>query len=189
MVHDPAQAKRLLRQRLRQQRRLLNLTQQAAAAQALAAYAPLLRRYRRIAAYLPSDGEIDPQRLLQRLQRRAYLPCLQGQSLCFRISGSALKEHRLGVQQPARGRPYALWQLDAVLLPLVAFDRQGHRLGRGGGYYDRAIAELDRRPRRPRLIGLAHHFQGLQQLPTEAWDQALNALICDRYARFFTKKS
>jgi 5-formyltetrahydrofolate cyclo-ligase len=68
-----------------------------------------------------------------------------------------------------------------VLLPLVAFDPQGGRLGMGGGYYDRTFAFLNGQKggQKPKLIGLAHHFQQIPKLPIESWDVPLNAIVTD----------
>ena len=69
--------------------------------------------------------------------------------------------------------------LDAILVPLVGFDDRGHRLGMGGGFYDRALADLARRPRRPRLIGVAFEFQRRPRLREAAWDQPLDQVVTD----------
>jgi 5-formyltetrahydrofolate cyclo-ligase len=71
--------------------------------------------------------------------------------------------------------------LDLVLTPLVAFDAQGHRLGMGGGFYDRSFAYLLRHSRwlRPRLIGLAYDFQRQTRLPHQPWDVPLHAIATD----------
>ncbi|MGA9423336.1 MAG: 5-formyltetrahydrofolate cyclo-ligase, partial [Rhodanobacteraceae bacterium] len=67
-------------------------------------------------------------------------------------------------------------ELDVVLVPLVAFDRHGHRLGFGGGYYDRAFAFLHGRdmPGSPLLIGIAYAMQELPRIEASAWDVRLD---------------
>ena len=71
--------------------------------------------------------------------------------------------------------------LSLVLLPLVAFDAKGNRMGMGGGYYDRAF-EFKQKTLSylPRLIGLAHELQKKEQLPTESWDIPLFAIFTDK---------
>ena len=72
--------------------------------------------------------------------------------------------------------------LSLVLMPLVAFDAKGNRLGMGGGYYDRAFNQTQwpYKTRRPLLVGVAHEFQRVPELPTESWDVPLDAVITER---------
>ncbi len=74
--------------------------------------------------------------------------------------------------------------LDLVLVPLVAFDAQGNRLGMGGGFYDRTFeyrttAEWHHGHRRQAFVGVAHDFQRVEQLPVQPWDVPLDAIITD----------
>ena len=74
------------------------------------------------------------------------------------------------------------WALDLVLLPLVAFDADGNRMGMGGGYYDRTFSFKSRRQSipGPKLIGLAHELQRVDRLPVENWDIPLAGIISDQ---------
>jgi len=76
-------------------------------------------------------------------------------------------------------KPHAL---DLILLPLVAFDKSGHRLGMGGGYYDRTLAFLAHRRlwRKPHLLGTAYQFQQLETLPTQPWDIPLDGIATEQ---------
>ena len=67
-------------------------------------------------------------------------------------------------------------QIELVLVPLLGFDRHGHRLGYGGGYYDRSFAFLKTRirPTEPLLVGIAYALQELPQIDAEAWDVTLD---------------
>ncbi|MCH8542436.1 MAG: 5-formyltetrahydrofolate cyclo-ligase [Alcanivorax sp.] len=190
--HHPQ--RRLLRQQMRQRRRALTPGAQRQAARQLArqlATHPALRYAQRIARYLPADGEIDPGTLFQHLQwrhRAAFLPILDplGRgSLLFAHwrPGMRLVPNRYRIDEPAMPRRATpVWTLDVILLPLVAFDDVGNRLGMGGGFYDRTLASLARRPRRPALLGVAHHFQRVTQLDTAEWDVPLDAVITDKPA-------
>jgi 5-formyltetrahydrofolate cyclo-ligase len=181
-----------LRQLMREQRRLLNPLQQRRAAVALSAKLhklPLFQRAQRIAAYLPNDGEIDTLPLLRRAHRQhkhIYLPVLRDGSLLFvryRPGITRLQTNQFGIPepQPLAGEIIAVTGLDLALLPLVAFDRQGHRLGMGGGFYDKTFACKQRRRRsRPLLIGLAHHMQQVAAIETEPWDVPLAGVVTDR---------
>jgi len=97
-------------------------------------------------------------------------------------SGEPLVTAAWQLQQPRRGKVVTAQTLDLILTPLVAFDRRGHRLGRGGGYYDRYLAQLqrDKHRKKPLLCGLAHHSQQADNIPSERWDIALDAIASDR---------
>ena len=97
---------------------------------------------------------------------------------------STLQRDYFGIPEPIVRPRYQLRarDLDCVLLPLVAFDAQGFRLGMGGGYYDSSFAFLGQPPQRskPRLIGLAYGFQYIQQLPRDPWDITLDGVVTEQ---------
>ncbi|MDA1106905.1 MAG: 5-formyltetrahydrofolate cyclo-ligase [Proteobacteria bacterium] len=178
-----------IRARLRQQRRALSLAARVSGAKQVArrlAATPLFRAARRIAVYLSNDGEIDVAPLLRRAWacgKTCYLPVLRGKRLGFAAyrRGDALRRNRFGIPEPAlpaRKLAGAL-ALDLILVPLVAFDAQGHRLGMGAGFYDRTLAARARRThwRRPRLIGVAYDFQQVAQLVPAPWDVPLDGVV------------
>ena len=88
-----------------------------------------------------------------------------------------LREGRYGLRVPPPDLP-AVASLDLVLLPGVAFDRHGRRLGRGGAHYDRTFG--DRWPGGPMLIGVGYAFQIVDEIPTEAWDRGVDAVVTER---------
>jgi 5-formyltetrahydrofolate cyclo-ligase len=184
-----------LRAQMRAKRRGLSATEQRHAAQALARQvttAPWFRRSCRIACYMPNDGEIDPTAVIEHIwamKKHAYLPVLShitSDRLWFAeiTPVTALRLNRYGISEPAVARHQLIraQELDLVLLPLVAFDEHGHRLGMGGGFYDRSLAFLRHRShwRKPRLIGVAHDFQCLPEVPADPWDISVSAVITDR---------
>ncbi len=187
----------LLRKQMRHQRRALSTQQQRQAAQRMAQQLfrqPRFRQAQQIACYLANDGEINLNPLIQRLWRQhkqLYLPVLhpRKRSLWFLpyTATSRLHNNRFGIPEPAqRHQARPVWALDLVLLPLIAFDNAGNRLGMGGGFYDATLACLRRRQRRPQLVGVAFEFQHLAQLPVvNAWDIPLQGAVTDRaYYRF-----
>jgi 5-formyltetrahydrofolate cyclo-ligase len=92
----------------------------------------------------------------------------------------ALKPGAYGIPAPPEDAPTLT--PDIVLVPLVAFDRFGHRLGYGGGYYDRTLARL--RAERPvQAIGCAHAAQEVARIPAMATDARLDWLLTERGAR------
>ena len=193
-----------LRREIRRQRRQLSDTQRTASALQLAANAGrdrLILNSRHIAVYLPSDGEIDPQPLMQylwSLGKSLYLPVLvsfSGQRLWFSSysPGDRLVLNRFGIPEPERVhhkriRPASL---DLVLTPLVGFDDKGHRLGMGGGYYDRVFGFLNRRTRwnKPRLMGLAYELQRCRTLTSASWDVDLDAVVTERAVYHFNRRN
>lgn len=184
------------RRQLRAARRALDLhTQRRHAAQVAARLGAerRFRRARRIAFYWPSDGEVDVRPLMRRAWRagkRCYLPVIRPFGRERRLwflpwrPDRPLVRNRFGILEPqVRGERLRLaWQLDLLLVPLVAFDAACHRLGMGGGYYDRSLAFRHRRKRwrGPRLIGIAHECQRLERIEPRPWDVALDAVCTER---------
>lgn len=71
--------------------------------------------------------------------------------------------------------------LDIVITPLAAFDLQGHRLGTGGGYYDRTFAFLQKNTvKKPKIIGLAYAEQQAELLPHDQWDIDLDGVVTEK---------
>ena len=91
-----------------------------------------------------------------------------------------MRANAYGIHEPALRYPgRALWALDVIILPAVAFDEAGYRLGMGGGYYDRTLEQLARHPRRPRLVAAGYDFQKMErgELPVAPWDQPVESIV------------
>ena len=183
---------RRLRQSIRQQRRALSQDEASFCAEQLAqrtARHALVLQSQRIAAYLAADGEIDPGPLMQslwELGKTIYLPVLvpfSNGKLWFAEFNptDSLAFNRFGIPEPVRRRLIKPCALDLVLTPLVAFDRSGHRIGMGGGYYDRSFAFLRRRQhwRKPRLLGLAYELQKQTSIKPNDWDIPLDTVATE----------
>lgn len=190
----PMNSRQQLRQNIRRKRRALTQQQQKRAAKRLHAQIcrrPEFIRARHIALYLPNDGEIDPRPLIEscwKMGKKTYLPVLHPilhNRLWFvpYTRQTKLVRNIYNIEEPpllrAPRRPP--WALDLVLLPLVAFDAQGNRMGMGGGYYDRTFSFKVGKGAisGPKLIGLAHELQRVEQLPVENWDIPLAGIISD----------
>lgn len=183
-----------LRKTLRQQRQALSPVQQRKAAEALLdriCPQPWFRNGRRFAFFIASDGEIDPAPLLAlalAAGKDCYLPVLHPlrfNRLYFarHTPNTRLIPNRFGIPEPPlkHNAVAAPWTLDTIFMPLVGFDRDGHRLGMGGGFYDRTLAFTRHWPRAvPRLVGLAHHLQETETLPAQPWDIPLHTIATDR---------
>lgn len=187
---DPRQ---LLRRQMRTRRRALSPRQQREAARKLLANLrrlPAFHRARHVALYLPNDGEIDPTPVIElcwRLGKQTYLPVLhpiRHNRLWFvpynRSTPMQRNIYRI-LEPKLQGAPRRPAQaLDLVLLPLVAFDPGGARMGMGGGYYDRTFSFKQRKgPQGPKLIGLAHDIQKVDTLPVASWDIPLAGIVTD----------
>lgn len=150
-----------------------------------------------VAGYAPTGSEADCWPLLTRLHDRGHPCCLPviagpGQPLGFLpwTPGTALQEGPHQIQQPA-GRPCADLVPDIIpdiiIVPLVAFDRTGHRLGQGGGYYDRTLAALRAR-HRVLAVGLGFEAQACDMIDAGAHDMRLDWVVTERGAYCFTEE-
>lgn len=182
---------------MRRHRRAVSKPERARNAQFLARQLTAslrMRRARRVACYLANDGEMDlgpVMDLLRASGRQVFLPSLHGRELWFLPydSQTPLKPNRFGIPEPhlrAQKRCRAR-DLDLVLMPLVAFDAAGNRLGMGGGYYDRTFSYLRNRKvwKKPRLMGIAYEFQRLKSLPAQPWDVPLHGVATERQVYHF----
>ncbi len=181
---DLRRALRARRRRIRGRPARHAATQAARRVKQLAAWG----RARHVAVYLPTDGEIDTRPLIHaalRAGKRVYLPVIRRHTgdLVFRryTPGAPLRRGRFGLLVPvAAGAPrQPLAGLDLLIMPLVGFDGAGHRLGMGGGFYDRTLAGRGR-GRRPLRVGLAHAVQQRPAIPHDRWDQRLDRVVTDR---------
>ncbi len=194
LTRDLVAARGALRRELRARRRALDATTRRLAARGLAravAGHPYYARARRLATYLASDGELDPARLVERAWasgRRCYLPVLIDRPwphLRFapHTPDTRFVPNRFGIPEPdvPRRKLLPARELDLLLLPLVAFDAQGNRLGMGGGYFDRTLAyQRQRAWRRPRLLGIGYAFQQVAGLDAASWDVPLHGVVTER---------
>ena len=192
-----------LRREIRQRRQQLDAHERHHRALALCARLaddPLFRRARRIAFYLANDGEPDLRPLIElawSMDKACFLPVVgarHSRRLWFLpyTPATPLVPNRFGIPEPRHHRgerrlkPHSL---DLILMPLVAFDAAGHRLGMGGGYYDTTLAFLRYRRHwlRPARIGTAFACQEVPQLPAEPWDVPLDAIATEAGIRHFTR--
>lgn len=140
-----------------------------------------------VGAYLPMYDEVDIRGIIQRAWRankRIFVPILRGSAqmlFCEITPDTELERNRLRIWEPSRGRIIEPERLDLVVTPTVAFDEQNHRIGMGGGYFDRCFAFLRHRKHwiRPKLLGVAFHCQKVEKITPNAWDIRLYRIITD----------
>ncbi len=154
--------------------------------------ASLLASSQHIAGYLALGCEVNVAALLSfcRAQgQHTYVPCVQDnhQMLFAPINESTrLVANRYGIKEPAMDaeRCILATSLDAVLVPLVGFDNNCHRMGMGGGYYDRCFAhrraDAKNTSRAPLLIGVAYELQRTDSVLPDWWDVPLDYVVTEQ---------
>lgn len=190
-----------LRRHLRYRRSQLDPHEQAQASHAVIARLlalPICQMSQHIAIYCPVQGEIDITPLLETLPEHLfYFPVMRstpGMMDFYLVRHRKdLVPNRIGIPEPRPDDAAPAIEpgcLDLAILPLVAFDRYGHRLGSGGGYYDRYFAF--RRDRsvamRPILLGVAYDFQLQDSLACSVTDVPLDGVVTESTTYFFAEK-
>ena len=165
---------------------------QAIAAQAVARHFadhPILAFAPSFAVYAAMRGEVNTFPLAQHMRdyrKTICLPRIDGEALSFHIwnEDDALEQHGFGHAEP---RAHAEEFTPAiVLVPLVAFDHHGHRLGYGGGYYDRTMQQMRARENPPLFVGVAYALQEVDHLPHEPHDQHLDGILTEQGVSMFS---
>lgn len=177
-----------IRQHVRHLRRALTDEQQENAADLLAEHAINLApitEAQNVALFLSVDGELNTRPLIAKLwqqRKQVYLPVLHpfspGNLLFMRYTPeTSLTLNKLRIPEPPLDIRHliTLDQIDVMMVPLVAFDRQGQRLGMGGGFYDRTLQNWKQHGFLP--VGLAHDCQLVDALPVAEWDVPLPAVL------------
>lgn len=154
--------------------------------------------HQKIGVYLHAFGEIYTDQIIRQLlkqKKQVYLPviCNMNQRLVWiqvskhQYLSNRFKIHSFGMKEPYHSRGLPVSKLDVILMPLLACDLNGTRMGMGGGYYDRTLAFA---PCKPLRIGLGHEFQYLNSaMRRQNWDQPLDLFISPTKTRTFKRKS
>jgi 5-formyltetrahydrofolate cyclo-ligase len=187
---------RALRQQLRQRRLQLTPDERRDAERIIARRLQSLRIFRpgaRVGIYMAMRGEAGLAGAIRfglGVRAKLFAPAITSmrrRTMAFvPFDGRlALRLNAFGIAEPraAPARRLSALQLDAVLVPLVGFDRAGHRLGMGAGYYDRALSrrrDTSRPWHRPKLVGIAYACQEAQAIEPAPWDVSLDAVVTER---------
>jgi 5-formyltetrahydrofolate cyclo-ligase len=176
--------KQVIRRDLRERRRGLSAALVEAASVAVCDQLrvfPPFQAAASVVAYLSHEKEISIHPLLEEIgqsESRLYLPdTATPQGFVRWHPGSPLVNGRGGVPQPAAGLAEVPATPAIVLIPIVAWNEWGARLGRGGGFYDRILATLTEGFTR---VGLAYEFQEFPKLPQDEWDVSMQYVITER---------
>jgi len=182
--------KRQLRQQLLQARESLSVEDWKAKSDRLCQNlkeAPLFQQAQTILAYWSHRREPDLRGLW--VERELWgLPRTVGKSLSWHVwkPSEPLQTGKYGIFEPDADSPVLQPQdVDLILVPAVGCDRQGYRLGYGGGYYDRLLGAAEWRD--IPTIGIIFDFAWVEQLPVEDWDIPLTAICSDRQVRLINK--
>ena len=146
----------------------------------------LEKEYQSIHCYISFRSEVETRECIERaLQERIRVTVpiveqIDGKKVLAHTEISKLSDlvnGHFGLQEPVERTPASLLSLDAVIVPLVAFDRHGTRLGYGMGFYDRFLREL---PRTIERIGLAFRMQEMTDIPSLPHDEPLDTIITEQ---------
>jgi 5-formyltetrahydrofolate cyclo-ligase len=139
-----------------------------------------------VSGFMPMKSEINPLPLLRKLADRGAqlaLPAIDGRGkpLIMRAwtFGDALKAGQWGIREPVPEAPAA--DPDILIVPLACFDRAGHRIGYGAGYYDMTINAL-RAKKKVVAIGMAFAIQEIPRVPATERDEQLDLVLTEREA-------
>jgi len=136
-----------------------------------------------VSGFWPIRSEVDIRPALAALREQGARICLPAivdrETIVFRelLRGATLVDMGFGTAGP--GPEAEVLEPEIMLVPLAAFDRRGHRIGYGAGFYDRAIARLHAAGRDPRLIGIAFDCQEVERVPDEGHDVVLHTILTE----------
>lgn len=135
-----------------------------------------------IALYHSFANEVDLLPLMH-IHKELYLPVIkENKQMEFKryTYGVKLKSNKYGILEPSKSQTIRPQNIDLCLMPLVGFNRQGHRLGMGAGYYDRYFA-LNNVNKKPTILaGVAYEFQECNEIQSDHWDIPLNYIFTNK---------
>jgi 5-formyltetrahydrofolate cyclo-ligase len=154
----------------------------------------IFQRSQKIAAYFATDEEFDCSPIIQLIlnaKKKCYIPTLSmygNKKLQFSLyqADTPLQKNRFQIQEPMFSEKIELNLLDIVIFPMVGFDVSGHRLGMGGGYYDRTFESINQ-DKKTYFLGLAYELQKVEALPKDAWDVCLDGVLTEEKFYYFKK--
>lgn len=178
--------KRKLRERMLAERHAMPHAAMHAASQSMARHFadhPILAFADSFAGYIAMRAEADVLPvfdIMERYDKLTALPCaMPEKTLLFRQwhKGQPLVRHALGMQEPQATAPSIIPSV--ILVPVIAFDGDGYRLGYGAGYYDRTMERMRQFPTPPLFIGVGYTSQEVDRVPGESHDQPLDGILTE----------
>lgn len=133
------------------------------------------RRARTMALYVPVRGEVSLLALLDDSGKTALFPRVHGEDLAFYPARGidAFVPGRFGIPEPPEGPAFPVDDIDLIFVPGISFDRIGHRIGYGKGYYDR----LMRANGHVRTVGVCFDECFVDRLPADSWDVQVECVV------------
>lgn len=193
-IHDP----KIIRDIARHRRQSLSLQQRQQATQLATAnlvQSSIFRNSQHIGCYIATADELSTKLLIEQIFNRGkkcYLPVVDD-TQCGKMSFVAyhkqqpLQANRFGILEPAdKQSVITATTLELVIMPLLAFDKNGHRLGSGSGYYDRYFLDRNRGITSPILCGFAYDCQQVNELYPQTWDVPMDVVITSRKIHYFS---
>ena len=149
----------------------------------------ILSDSKNIATYLQNDGEVDPIYISKDYVFKSckfYIPIINDQNKRTLKFGEydqnqQFEKNKYGINEPINPSLVSIDVLDAVLFPLVGFDRNGNRIGMGGGFYDKTFEFVaTKKKNKLKLIGLGFSIQETSNIPNRAWDLPLQYIVTEK---------
>ena len=172
-----------IRQTMRERRRTLTPEERTAASEIVCAKLAALNFHSPIAVYLASSQEIDLSPFIRKMRTtggKVVAPRWNGETYELAVlkglDEAHLRQGPMGILEPVEAEIVSPREVGVWLVPGLAFTRNGKRLGYGGGWYDRLLADA---PRDSLKLGVAHVFQVVDDLPSEPHDIRLTGVIDD----------
>ena len=173
--------KKELRRRIREQKRAMTeaeITKKSQKLGELFAASALYRAANTIYGYLPYNQEVRTTRAMEQVLKDGKglaLPKIYGDRMDFIVVTdlSQVEKGYCGIPEPIHDEPLATDETSLVLMPGMAFDREGHRMGYGGGFYDKFLAAEPDHP----TLALCYDFQMMEHLETEAHDIPVDTVL------------
>ena len=144
------------------------------------------RHAKHIALYHPSNGEVSLDGIWRAAPmhgRYCYFPVCVGEHLCFTPATPATPfvKNKYGIPEPDVPFEDAIEpeELDLILMPLVAFDPFGVRIGMGKGFYDKTLSNISQQKHKPTVLGVAYQFQMQPYLSKQPWDVLLHGTVTE----------
>lgn len=188
-----------IRKTVRLARQKISLSDRKEAAERahdLLVHSEIFIKSKHIACYIPMKNEFDTHPIIQAIwsaNKDCYLPVLSKDQKKFLYfvqyqKNDVLHLNVLSVMEPDINQEHIEKEnLELILMPLVAFDRQGGRIGTGGGYYDRTFSFLKNKlSLKPFLMGVAFACQEVKIIPIDEWDIALDGVVTEKEI-FYTR--
>lgn len=190
-----------LRKTIRAQRKNLSSEQVSDASKKIAEkifQLPEFLNAQHVAFYISNENEIDPASIMQHAEankKNCYLPVIENtRELHFYLihPNTKFSKNKFDIEEPVIHNQESISPaaLDLIFIPLVAFDDNGNRVGRGGGFYDHALQTIQNKSNygKPILIGLAYDFQKINAIASDNWDVKINMIITENNLYYVDEK-